>query len=431
MNTIECPNCGQEINVEDILFHQAESKVKADFEQRFKQQQAIFLQQKNILEKDIADFNQKKQKENELFQEKLIKVRKEIEADIIQKTKSEVEYELKSMTEEIEKRKAENLELKRKEIEILKKEREFQEKEQDLKLNAEREILERARQIEQKAKENSEKNLELLQRRNEEHLEEMTKSHQFEMKQVMMQLEQQKKLAEEMQKKAGQGSMQLQGEVQEIILEELLSRIYPFDQIEPVPKGFTGADVIQTIYNNLRTEAGKIIYESKRTKNFQEDWIQKLKADQMAAKASIAILVTEVLPRDLEKFGEKNGVWICSFSEVKQVSFILREMILKEYALMEAQKNSGDKMTMLYNYLTSGDFKQRIENILDAFNSMKQDLDKEKRAFTKIWKEREVQIERVITNTIQLHSTFSGIAGNSLPALESLKLPEESNITEE
>lgn len=432
LNTITCPNCGTEINVESILYSQAETRVKTDLEKQIKQQQTIYFQQRQSLEKDIEEFNQKKLRENELFQDKINKVKQELEKQMLEKASSEFQLEMKMLKDENEQRKAENFTLKSKELEFLKKEKEFKEKEEEFRLIVEKELLERSKLIEEKAKENTEKHLDLMLQKNNEQIEEIKKNYQFELKQLQVQLEQQKKLAEEMQKRAGQGSMQLQGEVQEIILEELLMKIYPQDIIEPVPKGFTGADVIQLVYNDFRNECGKIIYESKRTKNFSEEWIQKLKDDQMSAKASIAILVSDILPKDMDRFGEKNGVWICTFNEVRQVSFILREMIVKEFSMMESQKNSGDKMLMLYNYLTSSDFKQRIDNILDAFYSMKKDLEKEKRAFARIWKEREIQIERVITNTIQLHGTFTGIAGNSIPALESLNLiDDESNFLED
>jgi hypothetical protein len=431
LNTLICPNCGQEINVESVLYHQAESKVKSDFDKQMKQQQAIVIQQKQFLEKEIEEFSQKKQRENELFQEKMNKVKKELELELAQKARSEVNLELRTLQEENEKRKNENLELKKKELEILKKEQEFKEKEEEMKYEVEKKLFEQRKLLEEESANKTNKYLDSIKNQFTDQIAEKEKNFNLELTKMQIQLEQQRKLAEEMKRKADQGSMQLQGEAQEIVLEELLNKLYPFDTNLPVPKGFSGADVIQTVYNDSRQECGKIIYESKKTKNFVEDWIQKLKEDQMTAKAAIAILVTEIMPKDMEKFGLHNGVWVCTFGEVKQVTFILREMLIKEYSLLEAQKNSGDKMTMLYNYLTGTDFKQRIENILDAFNSMKFELEREKRAFSKIWKEREVQIERVISNTILLHSTFSGIAGNSIPALESLKLIDDGNLIEE
>lgn len=430
-NIIVCPNCRSEINVESVLYNQAESKVKADFEKQMKQQQAIFLQQKESFAKEIEEFNHKKQKENELFQERLIKIRKELELELVQKARSEVNLELKSLQEENEKRKNENFELRKKELEILKKEQEFKDKEGEMKFEIEKKLLEQRKILEEESINRSNKILESIKNQYAEQISEKEKNFNLELTKMQMQLEQQKKLADEMKRKAEQGSMQLQGEVQEEALELMLKNYYLYDSVEPVPKGYSGADVIQTIYNDLRQECGKIIYESKRTKNFTEEWIQKLKTDQMSSGAAIAILVTESLPKDLDKFGERNGVWICSFNEVKQVSFILREMIIREYSLTIAQKNSGDKMIQLYNYLTGTDFKQRIENVLDAFYTMKTELEKEKRAFSRIWKEREVQMERIVSNTILLHSTFTGIAGNSIPALESLNLLEDSNILDE
>ncbi|MCD4692967.1 MAG: DUF2130 domain-containing protein, partial [Calditrichales bacterium] len=238
------------------------------------------------------------------------------------------------------------------------------------------------------------------------------------------QLEDQKKLIEEMKRKSEQGSMKMQGEVQELALEELLKTQFLSDIIEDIPTGVQGADVIQTVVNEIQQVCGKIIYESKRTKLFSDKWIEKLKNDQRRQQAELAVIVTEVMPKDMNRFGCKNGVWICNYQEVKGLSFVLREMLIKTHSVKSAEVNKTDKMEMLYNYLTGEDFSQRVAAIVEGFSTLKTDIDKEKRAMQKIWKEREKQIEKVIANTIDMYGSIKGIAGKAVGTVKALELPE-------
>jgi hypothetical protein len=251
-------------------------------------------------------------------------------------------------------------------------------------------------------------------------------SFQLEKIQLLKQIEDNKKLAEEMKRKAEQGSMQMQGEVQELALEDLLARTYPFDRITEVPKGVRGADSIQTVINASQQECGAIVYESKRTKSFANDWISKLKQDQVTCKADIAVLVTETLPGDMERFGEKDGVWICGFHEVKSLSFVLREMLIKTNSVKMAQVNKGDKMELLYHYLTSNEFVQNIKRIVENYDEMINQLNAEKKAMQKIWAIREKQIWVVQENVSALFGSIKGIAGNSLETSGILELPDST-----
>ncbi|MCB0503026.1 MAG: DUF2130 domain-containing protein, partial [Bacteroidetes bacterium] len=220
------------------------------------------------------------------------------------------------------------------------------------------------------------------------------------------------------------GSMQMQGEVQEIALENLLARLYPFDTIEEVGKGIRGADVIQTVINSAQQACGKIVYESKRTKAFQNDWIDKLKQDQIICKADISVIVTETMPGDMDRFGEKDGVWICGFHEVKSLSFVLREMLVKTHSVKSAQENKGDKMELLYTYLTGSEFRQNIQRIIENYDSMLNQLNAEKKAMHKIWSQREKQIWVVQENISALFGSIKGIGGNAIDAIDVLELPD-------
>jgi hypothetical protein len=238
------------------------------------------------------------------------------------------------------------------------------------------------------------------------------------------QLSDQKLLIEEMKRKSEQGSMQMQGEVLELALEDILKSLYRFDIIEPVPKGVRGADVIHTVVNPLQQACGKIIYESKRTKSFTDNWIEKLKEDQREQQADLAVIVTEAYPKDITHFARKDGVWICSYQEVQSITFVLRELLLQTHSVKSAQENKGDKMELLYGYLTSTEFRHRVEAIVEGFSEMKSDMDKEKRAMERIWKEREKQLEKVIHNTIDMYGSIKGIAGNAIGTIKALELGE-------
>jgi len=242
------------------------------------------------------------------------------------------------------------------------------------------------------------------------------------MKELEKQLEDQRKLAEEMKRKAEQGSMQLQGEVQELLLEELLRDHFPFDTVSEVGKGVEGADCMLTVQNRLGQESGRIIFESKRTKAFNNGWIEKLKNDMRARQADVAILVTAVYPKDMNCFGERDGVWICSFSEVIALTSALRHTLLRVAETRKAEENKGDKMHLLYGYLTGTEFRQQIETIVEGFISLKNSITKERVQMEKLWKEREKQLEKVLLSTSGMYGSIKGIAGasiGSIPLLDS------------
>jgi hypothetical protein len=227
-----------------------------------------------------------------------------------------------------------------------------------------------------------------------------------------------------MKRKAEQGSMQLQGEAQELVLEELLKVSFPFDLIEEVGKGVKGADVIHTVRNNSGKECGRIVYESKRTKAFSDGWIDKIKNDLRGQNADLAVIVTETMPKDLPRFGVKDGVWICTFQEIHSLAIILRDSLLKIHAVRISQENKGDKMSMLYDYLTGREFKQQVEAIVEGFTSMREGLEKEKLVAHKLWKEREKQIEKVMLNTVDMYGSVRGIAGSAVGEIKQLESPD-------
>jgi len=406
---IKCPNCGHSFDVEEALSGKLEAHFKAEYEKKVTVLAEKNNEEKRKLEAEKQELQKQKDQQDELLESEVTK-RLKLEKNKIEKSASEsVEEEMKALREENEKRKTENRALKQREIELLKQEAKLKEEQEDLNLKVAKKLLEGQNEIEEKAREKERETFEL------------------EKIKLLKQIEDNKKLAEEMKRKAEQGSMQLQGEVQELALEDLLIRTYPFDKIEEVPKGVRGADSIQTVINTSQQECGSIVYESKRTKKFANNWIDKLKQDQITCKANIAVLVTETIPIDMDRFGEKDGIWICGFHEVKSLSFVLREMLIRTNSVKLAQENKGDKMELLYNYLTSNEFVQNIKRIVENYDAMIQQLNSEKKSMHKIWATREKYIWVVQENISALFGSIKGIAGNELETSNVLQLPD-SNI---
>ena len=285
-------------------------------------------------------------------------------------------------------------------------ERKMQEQEKEMEIKMQRKLFEEQTKLEES----------VAKRINEE--------NELRVKEMAKKLEDQHKLIEEMKRKSEQGSMQLQGEIQELAIEEILRNNFPHDIVQEIPKGARGADTIQVVMDAHMDDCGKIIYESKRTKTFSNEWIAKLKQDQRSLQADIAVIVTEVLPKDMPRFGVKNGVYICTFQEFKSLVFVLRQILLKSKEVRASQENKTDKMEMLYHFLTSEEFKLQISGIVEGFQGMKEDIDREKRSMQSMWKRREKQLELVISNTVNMHASIKGIAGKAIPTITQLELPE-------
>ncbi len=413
---IKCPNCGTSIDVQDILSHQLEEQIQRKYQEQFAalQQQQKIAQQN--FEKEREAFEEKKKKENQLFQEKLeqqlkaerLKLTDELKKKISEENSTLIEEMNKELSEKSEKIK--ELNRTKAEIEKLKREKE------EVKLAAEAEAQKKLNEL-------------LLGERDKIRKSEEEKN-ELKIKELNKQLEDQKKLTEEMKRKQEQGSMQLQGEVQELAIEEFLCTQFPLDTIEEIKKGARGGDCIQIVNTRAVQNCGKIYYESKRTKDFQPSWIEKFKADMREKSADIGVLVTEAMPGDMERMGLRDGIWICTYEEFKGLAGVLRESIVQVSNALSSQENKGDKMHMLYDYLTSNNFRMQVEAIVEGFTSMKNALDSEKRAMARIWKEREKQIEKVISNTIDMHASIRGIAGNAIQAVKALELPGEEDITD-
>lgn len=230
------------------------------------------------------------------------------------------------------------------------------------------------------------------------------------------------------QRKAEQGSMQLQGEVQELAIEEWLRSQFPLDTIEEIKKGARGGDCVHVVNTRSYLNCGTIYYESKRTQAWSPAWIEKFKVDMREKGADIGVIVTEAMPKDMDRMGLVDGIWVCTYPEFKGLCKVLRQQILAISQAVSSQENKGDKMEMLYNFLTSNEFKLQIEGIVGAFTTMQSDLLREQRAMSSIWKQRQKQIDKVTDNTIAMYGSIRGIAGSAIPAVPALELPEDDEV---
>ncbi len=371
------------------ISRQKEEQLKIREEQILMQQQQNELKWKQLQ----AEQSHKLEEEKKGLEERLT-------IELAAKVGADFEHKLRLLEDANKTNETKLSEARDKEMDFLKKMQELKTREQELELEMQRKMLdERNKLSEIIKKEEDEKN----KLRDEE--------FQMRLREKDKQLEDQRKLVEEMKRKSEQVSMQLQGEVQELALEELLRYSFPFDVVSEVGKGVRGADCIQTVRNNFGQECGKIIFESKRTKDFSADWIEKLKADMRVLGASEAVIVTQAMPKDMSTFGERDGIWICTFSEARSLVYVLRDLILQVYSAKKSEESKGDKMTLLYNYFVGSEFSEQWKAIREGFMGMKMSIQRERDQMEKMWKAREKQLDKVLLNAAHFKGSIEGIAG--------------------
>ncbi len=412
--SIKCPNCGHHFPMEEAMSEEYKKDLRDQMQKFMKEKESTFAQR----EKELI---QQAQQKEALFARKLEEEKRQVQAETEQTLRKSIsndfEHKLR-LLQDAQKDSEEKLKASRqRELEFLKKEQTLQTKEAELELTVQK-LLQHER---------SKLSDEIRQLEEQKSAARET-AHQMKQRELEKQIDDQKRLAaaaektiEEMKRKAEQGSMQLQGEVQELALEELLRSSFPFDEITEVGKGVRGADCIQTVRNNFGQECGKIIFESKRTRDFSPDWIEKLKTDMRSQGAAVAVIVTAAMPKDMPCFGERNGVWICTFNEVKALIYVLRDGIIRIFNAARSQENKGDKMHLLYDYLTSTEFSEQWKAIREGFLSMKQSIQKERDTMERLWKAREKQLEKVLLNAAHVRGSIEGIAGKDvveMPLLE-------------
>lgn len=395
---IKCPGCGHQFAIEDA--------VSEEYKKKLREQMLVFVKQKEDdfarREKDlIAQAQQKEAAFAKKLQDETNRIQQSVEVNLRKTISADFETKMQILQQTNKDQENKLVQARQKELEFLQKEQALKNKEAELELSVQRKLQEERVKLSEE-----------LRKLEEQKTAARETEYQFRLRELEKQLDDQKKLAEEMRRKAEQGSMQLQGEVQELILEEMLKATFPFDVVSEVGKGVRGADCILIIRNNLGQECGKIIFESKRTKHFDKNWIEKLKADMRSTSADIGVIVTQALPDQVNTFGQFDGIWICSFSDALALVHVLRDGILKIFMATKTQENRGDKMNMLYSYLTSNEFGEQWSAIREGFRAMKQSLQKERDAMEKLWKMREKQLEKVLLNAAHIKGSIEGIAGS-------------------
>lgn len=380
-----CPHCGKPIHLTEAFKHQIEGKLRADFERT------------------------SKKREEELREEMEGKLRQErarLEEQVRKKAQETVATELTDLKSALAEKEKQVEKMREEELALRRAKRELEERESNLKVEVARKIDEERRNIEASIS---------AKLAEQHHMKDLEKDKQ---------ISDTRRQVEELQRKLDQGSQQAQGEVMEEELEATLRRLFPHDDIRPVEKGQRGADVIQEVKTPSGRPCGLIVWESKRTKNWSDGWVAKLKDDQIAQKADLAVIVSEVLPKGMSRLGNMNGVWVCDFPCTAGLASALRASLIQLASARAALVGKGEKMELVYNYLSSVEFRQKVEAIVEGFVAMKTDLDSEKRAMDKIWSKREAQIQRVLQNTARMYGDLQGIVGAQLPAIKSLELPE-------
>ena len=401
---IVCPNCQHHFEPTEAIREEVQKELRIKAAEWQKQKGEEYKKKEDALLKQLQDKDTEIDKKVQLEKQKL---QVELQASIRKSMSGDYENQLKMLQQSVTENEEKLKTARHKELDFLQKEQAFKNKEEQLELTLQKRLNDEREKLANEIR--GIENQKLQQKEDEFKLRLAEKEKQ---------LDDQKKLAEEMRRKAEQGSMQLQGEVQELLLEDILRTGFPFDKIVPVGKGVRGADCMQVVCNPFGNECGKIIYESKRTNNFSNDWIDKLKADMRLQGADIAVIVTQTLPKDMERFGERDGIYVCTFAEVKSLSIVLRTSIIKVFAITKNQENKGDKMHLLYDYLTSNEFAEQWKAIREGFMSMRLSIQRERDAMEKLWKAREKQLEKVLLNAAHIRGSIEGIAGADAVNLE-------------
>jgi len=410
-HTISCDECGHEIDIEQSLGKKISSDLNAKYKSHFQDKQNDLAQREKSFTNDKRVFEVETKKQSEIINTAISKREKElqsewlisqIERDKNNKSVYEKEFEARFKTEMAE---ANTQNIKNNEL-----------KTHNLRLAAQIDSLtaNHKSQLDMKEAEGRAQERKIA---NDE-LEMINKTHYVNMDQMKSQIT-------SLKQKAEQGSMQVQGEAQELIIEEYLNINFPNDYIEPVKPGALGADCIQHVRNNHNVDCGSILYESKNTKDFKPAWIQKLKSDMRSKEISMAVLATKVMPKDMERAGFINDIYVCPLDDFKSISIVLRRQLLEINRIRSIGEDHHDIATLLMKYLSSRSFTMDMEAIIEGFKDLKSDLDSEKRAHLRMWKRKEKHLDKIWISAVNMEGSLRGIGGDSIGEIKGLEFPGE------
>ena len=409
--TITCPNCKTEIKLTESLAAPLIESTRRDYEKRLALKDTDIARKEESLREREDAVTKAKQAIDDQVAEKLVAERAKIVSEESKKAKlalqSDIDLkarELAELQDVLTQRDIKLAEAQQAQADLIRQKRELDDAKRELELTVEKRVQDGLLATREQAKKEAEEGLKLKVMEKEQTIASMQTQ------------------IEELKRRAEQGSQQLQGEVQELELEALLRAKFPRDTIEPVPKGEFGGDALQRVIGPLSQVCGTILWESKRTKNWSDGWLVKLRDDQRTAKADIAIIVSQTLPKDVESFDLVDGIWVTNAKSVFSLAVALRHSLIELASARQALDGQQTKTEMVYQYLTGPRFRHRVEAIVEAFSSMQEDLDREKKAITKQWAKREEQIERVMQATVGMYGDLQAIAGKSLQEIEGLEL---------
>lgn len=418
--TIKCPSCRSAMKLTESLAAPLIENTRKKYEE------IISLKDLEVSKKEAEINAQKNQLDVEkktLDKEILRRVSSEVERVKIEETEKArhaVAHDLAAKSEELatlkqllDKNNLKLLEAQKAQAEFYRKERELEDAKREMDLVIEKRVTQSLLEVREKAKKEAEETLKLKVVEKEQQIFSMQRQ------------------IEELKRKAEQGSQQLQGEVLELELESLLKTKFPHDIIEPVPKGECGGDIIQKIIGPLNRNCGTILWESKRTKNWNDNWLSKLRDDQRSIKADIALLVSKVLPKDATPFDFVDGIWVAQPNYILPLAIALRQSLIEISNARMALDGQQTKMALVYEYLTGPQFRQRIEAIVEKFTDMQEDLDKERKAIMRGWAKRELQIKGVLESTVGMYGDLQGIAGKAIQEIDALSFPLIETETKE
>lgn len=410
--TITCPNCGTEIKLTESLAAPLIKATRKQFEEKIAEKEADVAKREGQIRTQQKSLEDAQKAIDEQVAEKLKSERGVVAKEEARKAKLAVAADLEAKAKDVadlqeilEKRDQKLAEAQKVQADLLKKQRELDDEKRELDLTVERRVQASVAEVRSKAKKEVEDELKLKVSEKEEQIASMQRR------------------IEELKQKAEQGSQQLQGEVMELELENTLRTKFPFDSIEPVAKGEFGGDVVQRVISPSGLACGSILWESKRTKNWSDAWLAKLRGDQRAAKAEICLLVSQALPKDVESFEQIDGVWIAGPKYALPLAVALRQSLIEVANSKLSQEGQQTKTELVYEYLTGPRFRHRIEAIVEKFSDMQDDLNRERKAMTRLWMKREAQIQGVIESTVGMYGDLQGIAGRALEEIEGLEVP--------
>ncbi|MPZ76023.1 MAG: DUF2130 domain-containing protein [Deltaproteobacteria bacterium] len=407
--TITCPQCKTEIKLTESLAAPLIQATRREFESRLAQKDADVARKEAMLRDRESALARAKEKLDEEVANRLLHERNKIAAEEARKARFAIASDLEQKTKAIDElqdvlkqRDLKLAEAQKAQAEVLKKQRELDDAMREIELTVEKRV---------------QQSLTVTREQGRKEAEEELKLKVYEKEQTITSMQRQ---IEELKRRAEQGSQQLQGEVQELELENLLRTKFPADSIQPVPKGEFGGDVIHRVNGAVGQSCGFILWECKRTKNWSDGWLAKLREDQRAAKAEIAVIVSQALPKEVETFELLEGVWVTHPRAALPVAMVLRQSLLEIAAVRQSSEGQQTKMEMVYQYLTGPRFRQRVQAIVEAFSCMREDLDREKKTITRQWAKRDEQIDRVMQATVGMYGDLQGIAGKTLQEIEGL-----------